>query len=98
MVEGAKDKWVDTFNYPTSSAGTPCYQLLPIAAVMDKISPNVEWKREELDCYKNEIEVVPHVLYYENHNYSFNSIIRTGLWHKSVYFEGLEESRIEKFK
>jgi hypothetical protein len=79
VVEGEKDKWVDTFNCPSPSAGTPCYQLLPIAAVMDKISPNVERKREDenAECYKNEINLLPHSLY-KKHNYCLNSFVRTG--------------------
>jgi hypothetical protein len=65
------------FNYPSSSAGASCNQLLPIAAVMDKISPNVE-RREETDRYKNEIKRGSHVLY-KNCNDAFNSFLPTRL-------------------
>jgi hypothetical protein len=43
-------------NYLSSAAGAPCNQLLPIAAVMDKIYPEVERRRKETGCYKNEIK------------------------------------------
>jgi len=44
------------FNYLSSAAGAPCNQLLPIAAVMDKIYPEVERRRKETGRYKNEIK------------------------------------------
>jgi len=44
------------FNYLSPAAGAPCNQLLPIAAVMDKIYPEVERRREETGCCKNEIK------------------------------------------
>jgi hypothetical protein len=44
------------FNYLSPAAGAPCNQLLPIAAVMDKIYPEVERRRKKTGCYKNEIK------------------------------------------
>jgi hypothetical protein len=44
------------FNHLSSAAGAPCNQLLPIAAVMDKIYPEVKKKRKETGRYKSEIK------------------------------------------
>jgi hypothetical protein len=50
--EVARDKEAGKLNPSSHSAGRPYNQLLPIAAAMDKMSPDVERKREEAHCCK----------------------------------------------
>jgi hypothetical protein len=57
IVKAERGMGVFKFSYLSSSAGAPCNQLLPAAAVVDKFYPKVERRREDIERYKNEINV-----------------------------------------